>query len=196
MSDRMLAGAAIGALITLAAGPTAHAEIVAHLTTDDWIDAVGPDYRFIDFTGLEAFVEIVTDQYADLGVHFIGAPASTNVFAIDSDNFIDGEGILSLTEILIEFDAPTSAIGFQLPASFARVDFLDGEGSVIDDAGTIGGPFLGITTSFEFHGVKLLTTPDTAFQIDDLYLGPPIPAPAGIGLLSLAGAASRRRPRG
>lgn len=193
---RRLITVSLVVLVTLVSAPTAVAGIVPYVDSDDWVDAVGPDYRFIDFTGLESFVEIVTDQYADLGVHFIGSPESTDVLALDSDSFNDGEGILSLTEILIEFDAPTKAIGFQLPASFARVDFLDADGNIIDDAGTIVGPFLGVTTNFEFHGVKLLTIPDTAFQIDDLYVGPPIPAPAGLGLLALAGSASRRRPRG
>ena len=182
--------------IAISIADTAFGTITVFIDPADWTDAAGPGTAFIDFTDLDESVEIVTDEYAGLGVLFAQFPESSDVRPVESPLFVDGKGVRGVgpPEMLIHFTAPRQAIGFQTIAGFDRLDFLDSEGSVVGDV-NVRGEFRGFVTDFEFHSVRLLITAGNFVQLDDLYVGPPIPAPAGLGLLALAGAVSRRRPR-
>jgi hypothetical protein len=147
----------------------------------------------ITFTELPANT-FITDQYAHLGVHF--TDGSDTIYN-NTNIFLDGYGLNgAFDETTLEFDSPMTAIAVDFPGSVAFNLYSKGrliyESPVFDDAFS---PFAGLVSTVPFDKA-LLYDPFGGLRADTLYFGPPIPAPAGLGILALAGMCVRRRTRG
>ncbi|MCH8150792.1 MAG: hypothetical protein IH830_00280 [Planctomycetes bacterium] len=149
---------------------------------DEWIAAVGR-FTTIDFTGFPDGTPI-TDQYADLGVLFVGG--TEHIFLSDFLFPNDGAGLRGpFTNIVTQFDEPQLWIAVDFPGLIQFELFSGGNliytSSVFDD---ILGPFAGLLSTQPFDMVVLDNPADLSVAIDDLFFG--VPGPGGLPLLALA----------
>jgi MYXO-CTERM domain-containing protein len=168
------------------------AEVTSFEDRDEWEVVVG-EFTTIDFTGFDQLT-IITDQYADLGILFTDG---SDWIIFDGD-FEDGSGLGGGfgDDIEISFDEPQYwiAIDFVGLAQFEL--FRDGEliytSYVFDDNPST---FAGLFSTEPFDAV-VLDDPTAGFiSIDNLYFGPPIPAPGAFGLIGLSAFLGTRRRR-
>lgn len=157
----------------------------------------------IDFTGWETGT-IITTQYEALGVTFIGA-----------DDFIwnnpalfpsDGSGLkggylpdFTPLPIVLEFDAPRSAIAANFKGSMGFELYLGGEliGASPPFSSVLQGSFCGVTSTVAFDSVVITGPGNGIPNLDNLFFGPAIPAPATTLLVAALGfVLPRRRRRG
>jgi len=177
----------IGGLTVILIVSAASAEFVEFTEKDEWIDAVG-DFTTIDFTGFEDNTPIV-DQYADLGVTFPGFDV------ISGETFFlfpnDGWGLQGFDEINVELDQPINYIAMESPGKFAFELYVNDE--LIHTTQEFGfgstGPaiFGGLKSDRPFDRLRIIDPNDPAVSLDDLFFGPPIPAPGVLGLFALMG---------
>jgi hypothetical protein len=162
---------------------------------EGWLDAVG-EFTTIDFTGFPEFTWI-TDQYAHLGAHFVDG--ADLIQESDLLYLEDGWGIDGNTEVRIEFDEPISYIAADFPGIIIFRLYSDGEMVFSSNSLGGGGPghFGGLFSDEPFDEVQILDAVNPFggnVNIDDIYFGPPIPAPGSIvGVAALALVARRRR---
>ncbi|MCH8150793.1 MAG: hypothetical protein IH830_00285 [Planctomycetes bacterium] len=157
----------------------------------EWQAAVGP-FTTIDFTGFPDGTPI-TDQYADLGVLFVGG--NEHIFLSENAFPNDGAGLNSaFADIVTQFDTPQLWIAVDFPGLIQFELFSGGEliytSSVFDD---ILGPFAGLLSTEPFDMVALDGPAGLTVNIDDLFFG--VPGPGGLPLLALGSLFSTRRRR-
>jgi len=175
----------------------AAAEVVEYNTDDrdQWFDDVGgPDnVSTVDFTGFPDGMP-VDDQWAHLGVHF----GDLTFISGKSTTFYpnDGWGAIGYPDINITFDQPMQWIAADFPGA-KKIQLFD-ENTLIYESSILGGVgnphFGGIVSDESFDRVRFFLEDTTVQAIDDLFFGPPIPAPASLAPLAvLLCARSRRR---
>ncbi|MHC5016909.1 MAG: hypothetical protein ACYTGM_20845 [Planctomycetota bacterium] len=169
----------------------ARGEVLEFVDKGDWFAAVG-DVTTIDFTGFPAGT-VITDQYADLGVHFVDA--NDRYFTTPSfvnDNWgVDGNG-----DITLAFDTPQAYIAAEFPG-FLRIELFSSGQSIYLSSLFFGDPvgnFAGLLTDQPFDMAVLMDDPSSSeAEIDDLHFG--IPAPPTVVAFALAALSPRRRRR-
>ena len=176
------------AILTSLAVGSAHGGVIEFIEKEEWIAAVG-GFTTIDFTGFEDG-EFITEQYADLGVHFDG----TDLFFFNPSFVNDSWGVNGNGSAYVSFDTPQAYIGFDYPG-FLRID-LYSEGrlffqSEILPGGGLGN-FKGLVSTELFDAVRLVD-PTGVAEIDDMHFG--IPGPSGLYVLAIAALRSPRRCR-
>ena len=178
----------------LGLGPASSAsgEITRFANRAEWEAAVGP-FTTIDFTGFPHGT-VVTEQYANLGVHF--TDANDTIFYNPSSFYNDDYGLDGNGDITVVFDQPIYWIGVDYPGIMQYELYYGGQLIHLSDpfGGGGSGFFAGLLSTEPFDAAVLIDPAGEA-EIDDLHFGPPIPAPPVIALLALAACAAPRRRR-
>ncbi len=149
---------------------SAHGGVIVFLDKDAWIAAV-KEFTTIDFTQLPQGT-FVTDQYADLGVHF--TDGNDTIFVTPS--FVnDGKGLAGNGDTMLAFDTPQAWIGADFPG-FLRIQLFSG-GELIYTSSLFGNPgvgFFGGLVSSELFDAAFLSDPaDDDVFVDDIHFGVP-----------------------
>jgi hypothetical protein len=158
-----------------------------------WMTDMG-SHATIDFTGFPANT-IITTQYQSLGVTF--TDGTDRIFASPNAFPNDGWGLNgAFDEIHLGFNQPMYGLGVDFPGIvkfrlywqgaliYTSTDFIFGD----------IGSFAGLISDQPFDAA-LINDPTGGVFIDDLFFGPPVPAPSAVSLILLAGAARGRRGR-
>ncbi len=188
---------ALAVALALAEGGVAGI-IYSPTSKDDWSSFVNGQFTTIGFTG--DYLQFVTEQYADLGVHF----SDGDDYGVSNSKFTDGFGIKGNCcgggSITVTFDAPQTWVAANYLGILKIALYMD---DVFIDSKDIFQPgvlnkFQGVVSDVAFNKVILSDTGDGLPFVDDLHFGGPIPAPGvlaafvGAAGLSLGG---RRRTR-
>ncbi|MCI0629938.1 MAG: hypothetical protein L0Y44_04710 [Phycisphaerales bacterium] len=137
---------------------------------------------------------LLSDQYANLGVTF----PDGNDFILNSSAYvIDGAGATSLFgPITLEFDQPRTSIGVHFPGLLVIELYADDSLIYVSNAfGGAGVGFFGGLISTQHFDRALLIDPSGGVSIDTVHFGLPVPAPAGVAFVSIAGLLLRRSRR-
>jgi hypothetical protein len=158
-----------------------------------WQTTIG-DYTNITFQGFPEHT-LISTQYAGLGVVF---PDGNDVIEYHQLLLNDGIGLKSSDLIY-----GTIHMSFAQPMYGVAVDFLGivdiqlySSGQLIYSSPTfsdVSGPFAGLLSTVPFDAAVIRDPSDGVVVIDDLYFGPPIPAPSGFAIFALAPLIQRRR---
>jgi MYXO-CTERM domain-containing protein len=140
---------------------------------------------------------VLTDHYSSLGVTFTDG---IDLVVFDSGFLNDGVGLYgAIDSITVEFSAPMHVIAANFPGHIQFKLFRSGD--LIYESDIVSGGFLGNffgLISGEPFDEAVILDPTGAVYIDDLYFGPPIPAPPVgammVGAAAMACARRRRRP--
>ena len=178
--------------ITMAVQERSNAVVTVFTNKMNWMDNVGP-FSAITFTefGLPKGTWL-DEQYSFMGVHF--TDGSDQIY--QSNSFItDGFGLNgALDDATLEFDAPITSIAMDHPGHVKIQLFMDEQ--LLYTSPTLGGGgtgfFSGIISTESFNKVHLY---DIGLVIDNIYFGPPIPAPGALTLLALGFTLRGRRRR-
>jgi MYXO-CTERM domain-containing protein len=156
-----------------------------------WSEAVNDQLTTIDFTGYPDGM-FVTDLYEALGITFIDG--NDNIYLVPPPTFHDGAGIDGNNHTTLSFALPIHWIAVDHPGHVTFELFNNGEpfyfSTVMGGGGT--GFFSGVISDTAFDMV-IIDDPFGEVAFDDLHFGPPIPAPAALALLALAGLRGSRR---
>ncbi len=137
---------------------------------EGWLEAVDNSYTTIDFTGFHQF-ELITDQYADLGVYFASIVQICNEVCAAFPNDFAGVGSGAFLPICVIFTEPQSWIGFDHPGALFLTLSLNGEEFYFGDFDNSGfGNFGGVVSSQPFDEVMVYDNTGAVF-IDDLFFG-------------------------
>ncbi len=166
------------------AAPTAEAGIIYSSTSkDDWTAAVGAPVTTIGFIGMTG--QFITEQYADLGVHFTDG----DDYGTFNGNFLDLFGIKGAPtdggHITLQFDTPQTWIAVNF-LGVVKFELYSGP-TLLGTTGNGGGGqpgnhFFGILADTSFDKVIISDPADGSVFIDDLHFFSPIPGP---GLLAV-----------
>jgi hypothetical protein len=172
---------------TCALATRAQASVVEFTSFTDWEQAAGL-YTSIGFDEVPPNT-FLSDQYADLGINFPDGNDVAICCSFETFPF-DGAGVDCNPDTLVEFAQPMNAIGMQ-HLGIAQIQlFLDRtmvyESRTFIDFGNPG-EFAGIISEQPFDSALLLDPIASPLFFDNLHFGPPIPAPAALSLLALAG---------
>jgi MYXO-CTERM domain-containing protein len=181
------------AIVLVGCSSSASAGVVAYTNKAAWQAAVG-SYTTIDFTGYQDGY-LVTDQYAHLGITFAGAQHS---FGHAGAFLNDGEGLRGAPNVHIHFSEPQDWIAVDFPGTvrfrlYRHSELIHTSELFFDFISYFAGlvsaaPFDEVIIDAPLPGIP-------AMGIDDLYFGPPIPAPGALGAFALAALLGRRRRR-
>ncbi len=176
-------------------GFEARADIVEFTNRAEWVSAIGG----FDQMQTISFLEyppgtFLGDQYTNLGVTF----PDGNDFIYHAESFLlDGAGASSISgPMTLQFDESRSSIGVHFPGLL--VIKLFSEGSLIytsNEFGVGGAGFFGGLISTEPFDMVHLIDPSGIPAIDTIHFGLPVPAPAGLALVWIAGMLFRRSRR-
>jgi len=148
----------------------------------------------VDFTGYPDFTPI-TDQWSHLGVNFSSSGSVVTSGPGPTAFPNDLWGARGEPEINITFDAPIHWIAADLPGNMVielySNDVLFYTSGIHGGGG--GGNFGGLISDLPFDSVRIYDDLDSIVAIDDLFFGPPIPAPATLAPLALLFLPRRRR---
>ncbi len=170
--------------------------IYSSTNKEEWSSFVNGQFTTIGFT--EVFQEIVTEQYADLGVHFTDG----DDYGVMQNNFLDGFGIkghfFNGGTITVEFDSPQMWVAANFLGPL-KISLYDGDtflGSKSTASPGIGNKFFGVVSDVQFNKVIIEDFADGLPFVDDLHFGGPIPAPGVLAaFLAAAGLCTRSRRR-
>ena len=174
---------------------TAHAEDQTFEDFNAWSSESQP-VTTIDFDMPPG--TFVVDQYSDEGVIFPGYDITDYGFYAQ-----DNLGLSGFEEIHAIFDSPRTSIGMHFPSIIQVELFNDGE--LIYDSGSVGAQeidnFFGVVTEQPFDRALISDPqgfpPAFTVNIDNLYFGPPVPAPGALTIFAasvlLAPGRKRRR---
>jgi MYXO-CTERM domain-containing protein len=158
-----------------------------------WESAAGA-YSTIDFTGFPLWTQLSTQYTASHGVTFT-SPA----FVFNSLYFLNDEwGMMAPGQARIELAEPRYAVGIDGSGVVEIRLFRKGEliysSSLFAPYQTL---FAGLVSDVEFDAVQFYKEWiwGTHVWMDDLLIGPPIPAPGALGAFALAALIGRRRRR-
>lgn len=164
-----------------------------------WFDAV-PKHSTITFTEFPHNTPI-TNQYADLGVHFTDTDGNWTIATAPGTYPQDGMGLNGNILIELTFDQPMWAFASHFPG-IAYFHFFSGEQLLFSSPlfGSGVGIFAGFTSEVPFDRVQIHGLPPNPFGvpdkvfIDNFYFAA-IPSPAGLAVMMLAGLSTTRRRR-
>ena len=160
-----------------------------YFSKPSWESAAGP-HSFIDF--VQPAPMFITNQYEALGVLFpegddnVG-PSSTGS-TTDGWVLVGGGGPGTGSTITIKFIQPVYSAAFDLPGGFDFKVFSGGQ-QVYQSIGL--SPFSGIVSTEAFDTIVC----SGGVTIDNLYFGPPIPAPGAVSVMAVAALVGRGRRR-
>jgi hypothetical protein len=178
---------------TLIASGAASADVAQFQNDKEgWVDAVG-EFTTIDFTGFPEFTWI-TDQYAHLGAHFVDG--ADQIQHYEEGYPEDGWGIDGNSEIRVTFDDPINWVAAHFPGIHG-FDLYQGDELIYTSSPFGGGGpghFGGLLSDEPFDEIRIWDL-DGNTNIDNLYFGPPIPAPGALMLLGLGALLPARRRR-
>jgi hypothetical protein len=174
------------------------ASVTVFTNPQQWHAAAGP-HTALTFVEHRSFTTI-TNQYANLGVTFTDGNDFVFVTpSFPSDNHglmsIDGSG--NLGTIHISFDAPQFWFALDFTGNM-RVQLYSRSQLVFETNTYSAGftPFVGLVSSDSFDGAIVFDPDDDIITVDNIYVGPPIPAPGALALLNIGALAltgKRRR---
>ena len=174
-------------MLTLVANTPALARplVTEYTSKANWQAAVGNNYSTVDFVGFPDGM-FVTNQYASLGVIFSDGNDSIHL----SSSFIDdGAGLEGNNIIHLSFTASTSWIAADFPGMLKMK--LYNQGNLIYTSSDFGiggvGFFAGLVTTAPFDAADIYKGAGGDVVVDNLFFGPPVPGPAGLTVLALAG---------
>jgi hypothetical protein len=175
-------------------GTFVQAEVVKYTNKAEWQSLVN-SFTTIKFTEVP-HPALITNQYSYLGVTFTEA----NDVLLEENAFInDGFGLygnLPGNAITMVFASPITSFAIDHPGTEGFKLYMGSE--FIFDTGLMGGSgtgkFSGIISTLPFDKV-VIQDPIAATLIDDMYFGPPIPAPGTLALLAIAALNLRKRGR-
>ncbi|MCI0364191.1 MAG: hypothetical protein L0Y44_04830 [Phycisphaerales bacterium] len=195
----MKTGTTLGIPLAVAviASSTGSADVVEFTNRAEWVAAIGgfDQMQTISFLEYPAGT-FLNDQYSNLGVFF----ADGNDYITQAESFLlDGAGATSnIGAITLEFAEPRASIGVHFPGHLVVELYSDGALIYVSSKfGATGAGFFGGLISSEPFDRAELIDPIGGVNVDTLHFGLPIPSPAGLGVLSIAGLLvrrSRRRP--
>jgi len=188
--------------VTIAAIAVPASGAIVHYTNQEEWEAANAGHTFIDFQGFPGGTNI-TDQYAPLGVSFVGGSewVSNNWSKFPIDGWGLTGGFQGATPLIItaQFDAPRTAVGVNFIGSMQFTLFLGNAEVGASGWFTQGftGNFAGIISTVMFDKVTFKNPVTGVSDIDNLFFGAAIPAPAPLALFALLGASGggRRRRR-
>ena len=181
--------------VALAAQGSVFGGVVIHTSYASWSTAVGGGDAKIDFN-LGSAQELF-DQYAGLGVHFNGTLQTGPISGPgDPDGWV-AVTLFPTFAMTVDFDSDQTGAAFDLgwifKASLYKNGTLVGE---VPQLNTFGPVFRGITSDQPFDRLVLQALPGgVPGSLNNMYIGNPIPGPAGAGVLVLALLHGRRRSR-
>jgi MYXO-CTERM domain-containing protein len=163
-----------------------------------WQAAAG-SYTTIDFTGHPIGTPVVT-LYQHLGITFTdGNDFIQNGSIFLNDGWgLDG-GFVFPTGISFNFSEPRYTIAVDFPTYI--LFYLSYKGNLVHTSSWFGGTgpghFAGLVSSVPFDRVAMWNPigGNSPTRIDDLFFGPPIPAPGALALLGLGAITPRCRRR-
>jgi hypothetical protein len=169
--------------------PDAHATFLLYTNKEAWQSAVGA-HTTITFQGFPEWTNI-TNQFSHLGVTFTDG---SDVIHFNNSFPNDGVGLYGNTDFTtVEFSQPIYAIAVDYPGGMGFQVFSNGLLLLqFYDAPGGAGLFAGLVSTEPFDKVRLF---DNFLFFDDLHFGPPIPAPATIGIMGLAASVMCQRRR-
>jgi hypothetical protein len=177
--------------VALAAQGSVFGGVVIHTSYASWSAAVGGGDAKIDFnlgSGQELF-----DQYGYLGAHF-GGTLQTGTTSGDADGWA-AVTLFPTFAMTVDFDSDQTGAAFDLVWLFRAS--LYNNGTLVGEVPQLntGGPvFRGITSDQPFDRLVLQALPGgVPGSLNNMYIGNPIPGPAGAGVLVLALLRGRRR---
>jgi MYXO-CTERM domain-containing protein len=171
------------------------ATVTRYINRTVWQSAIGDDTQ-ITFQGFPEHT-LITDQYADLGVLF----TDRHDFIRYNDSFLnDGVGLgstdLIYGTIHMSFAEPLYAIASDFLGIIDIQLFSDGRmiygSDPFDDSQS---RFGGLISTVPFDAVVIRDPSNGVVVIDDLYFGPPIPAPGALAAFAVVALLQRRRRR-
>ena len=186
-----MARCSVSLIIVLAFSAQSFAEITLYYDKQEWQTTVG-DYTTITFAELPNGTW-VSNQYENLGItfefdDFIHSQVQTQPYFTN-----DGAGLNTFGEIgrpLVRFTPPMYAIAIDSHYSVANFILLY-QGTFVGDVTVVSsGYFKGVVSTLPFDEVRGMPK-----GIDDLFFGPPIPAPGALGLCGVVLYMHRRRRR-
>jgi hypothetical protein len=164
--------------ITLMILPLVHSELLEAAVTQfenkmEWQQAVGSNFTTIGFNDLPPFT-FLTTQYASVGVLFDG---SDDVY--QAEGFLnDGWGVDGNGDIFVNFTQPMYYVACDFPGLLQYKLYFQNQliftSSVFFQQSV--GNFAGLISTTPFDRAQLIDPAGEA-AIDDLFFGPPIPAP-------------------
>jgi len=179
---------------------TVKAEVQLFVDFAEWQSLTGA-FSTVDFTGFPAGT-FITDQYEALGAVF--TDGNDNIH-LSASHQLDGAGLDGNLAIDIAFVSPMTSLALHFPGH-AQIDLFSNGSTIYSSpivsgggAGALG--FVGVTSSVSFDSARIVDptggplTPFDNVSIDNLYVGPPIPAPGTIMLLAFASIQHKRRRR-
>jgi hypothetical protein len=173
------------------------AQVTQYTDFAPWQAAAGP-FTTIGFTEFPAGT-FITTQYAALGVTMIDGDDFVIGCGCPESIFLDGFGLDGFLDLNLTFSAPMTSIAVHYPGV---VQFqLFNNGQLIFTSGMFGtGPgqvsaFAGLVSSQPFDSAIILDWASGTVTIDNLYFGPPIPAPSAAGAIAVACLIRPRRRR-
>ncbi|MDY7110195.1 MAG: hypothetical protein SYC29_16310 [Planctomycetota bacterium] len=180
------------ACLICAASCVVRAEVVEYDDKQAWEAAAG-GFTTIGFADLPDGTW-VTEQYADLGAHFVDGWDQVVYGEITFPE--DGVGLVGGEQIDIVFDQPMYWIGADFPGGMIVQLYLGGEMFYQSSyfGGTGYGNFGGLLSTLAFDRA-VLRDDDEYVAIDDVHFGPPIPAPPVLCILGGALVRVRRQRR-
>jgi hypothetical protein len=183
------------ATVALVFAAEVSASVTETINKPQWQSGVGA-YTTITF-GEYPVGTLITNQYASQGVVFtegndfisdIG-PLPGQVFGLDSNEPFGQAG-----SITMQFSSPQNWIGVDF---VGIVQFeLYSQGQLVFTSGLHHygfGPFLGLISTTTFDEVRVYDPTDAVVAIDNLYFGPPVPAPGALSLIAVAGISGYRK---
>jgi hypothetical protein len=183
--------------LCLSIGMLAEADVVEYENAVAWHSAVG-SFTTIGFDEV-AQGTIITEQYADLGVHFtdgtdVAIGPGCETFPQDCWG-LKGHIFALPDEIHLTFDTPQKWIGIHFPGGANIELYRNGEHIY---SSTILGTFEidnfgGLVSTIGFDEAVIWDSADGVVFIDDLHFG--VPAPSALPLLALAGVIGTRTRR-
>jgi len=181
-------------LATALHGPDAAAAVTEYEYKADWQNVVGPHIT-ITFQGYPHGT-LINDQYATLGVVF---PDGNDFIRYNNSFPNDGVGLGSTSVVTgtihLQFSQPITAIGSDFPGFITFQLYSRGEMiyQSTPQSSTPASTFGGLVSTTPFDAAVIFDPIGSSVNIDDLYFGPPIPAPGALGLLALMAFAPTRR---
>jgi hypothetical protein len=168
-----------------------HADVTIHTTYAAWSAAIGGGDAKIDFNLGSA--QQVTEQYADLGVHFL--PGSTKAGTMEWPS--DGWGAWTLSPnfaMTLDFDGPQYGIAADLGSWFSVKLYWQGNLTYQSPQLNQIQSFRGVTSTQPFDRAVFASIPSNATgSLDNIYVSNPVPGPAALTVLTVGALACRRR---
>jgi hypothetical protein len=176
------------------ATPDSLAGVTEFTNKHQWLTASQQGYSLVTFTGFPNYT-IISNQFLSQGVSFTNGTD----FIVNDEEFPDGSGLESQTF----GPMGTFRISFSAPQHYVALDFIGDlyfklySHNNLTYTSSVFVPvpskFAGLVSTGEFDRIEIIDPSDSTVVIDNLYFGPPIPAPGVLVLPSICVVRPNRR---